>query len=75
MNLPRGDVVRQKSIISIRRNKWQNFLSLKNIKAFESELKKKEQSQLLQKRMDDSYIEIREKCIRLLPCSKIAAEN
>ena len=56
MNLPRGDVVRQKSIISIRRNKWQNFLSLKNIKAFESELKKKEQSQLLQKRIDDSYI-------------------
>ena len=75
MNLPRGDVVRQKSIISIRRNKWQNFLSLKNIEAFESELKKKEQSQLLQKRMDDSYIEIREKCIRLLPYYKIAADN
>lgn len=38
-------------------------------------IKEKEQSQLLQKRMDYSYIEIREKCIRLLPCSKIAADN
>lgn len=30
---------------------------------------------LTKKNRQYSYIEIREKCIRLLPCSKIAADN